>query len=435
MTVRRRFAKGGNWGGMTKQWVTTQRGRRALGTVCGLFLLMLALLVPAVGLDLRIGPRAVSPEAVAFPLVLDVVPQEPVASLQAGIRFTPDAFEFYEAYPGEAAAAAGKDVAAAQVGESELRVIVAGFNQTVMGSGVVAEIYFLPRGAGTGASPQLVEAVFSGPEGDRVVPYTPPDPDPDPDDDPDPVEPDGETPAEGEIRDGTTEGESGVPTPGGDGGTTGDGDGDGGDGKEQEADGDGGGSGTTTGQTLYGGGGIPGGVGGAGGLAESDVSSRDSASRPGSTGRGRAVGGPLNNQPYSVNWSSGGTPSAGSVATPRPVSTAGTPRPSSQGHPENARPTARREVNTPTGGAVATRAAEGVSEGARADDEQSRLSLLHPTPPGATQSRPAQRDGAMTEAVPVDGQGRLLAFLFFGLLATVAALLTLRAAILRGGRR
>lgn len=137
-------------------------------------LLFGAILLPAVGLDLHFGQRVVSPEAIAFPLFLEVGSDEPVASLQADIGFTADSLEFFQAFPGEAASAAGKDLAVAVLGDSQLRIIVAGFNQTLVPGGVVAELYFVPLGNAQAGSVQIVGAVFSGPSGENLPPSVPP---------------------------------------------------------------------------------------------------------------------------------------------------------------------------------------------------------------------------------------------------------------------
>jgi hypothetical protein len=277
------------------------------GMSLGITVLCALIIVPAVSLDLRLGPSSVSPEAVAVPVVLDVVPEEPVTSLQADVLFPANELEFYQAFPGEAASFAGKNVAVALIGESALRLIVAGFNQTIMPSGVVAELYFVPRGEGSIPPLALANAVFSGPEGDTVNPFEPDPPQDDPPADDPPSDPGNDDPEDDPPA--TQEGESN-PDPVNPEGESAPQDPVEEDGGSKDQEDDAGDNVGTNGRTLLGGG-VPGGfgndsdgiLGGARGGGDA-TNSRGANIGAGSAGSGAGQSGGI----YSVNWTSGANP-------------------------------------------------------------------------------------------------------------------------------
>ncbi len=72
------------------------------------------------------------------PAQLQCAPEEKAAGIQFDVLFDPNVFSFAEALPGEMARNAEKNVMAVTVQPGRVRVIVAGFNMNLFGSGIVA---------------------------------------------------------------------------------------------------------------------------------------------------------------------------------------------------------------------------------------------------------------------------------------------------------
>lgn len=106
-----------------------------------------------------------------IPIALFTGNGEAVASLQCTVLW-PESVQLEHVSPGAAASAAGKDVVYALRGRSAT-VIIAGFNQTIIGGGVVAVATVSVK---DGVAPQLQVAnvVFSDPRGGAIAQLPPP---------------------------------------------------------------------------------------------------------------------------------------------------------------------------------------------------------------------------------------------------------------------
>lgn len=122
----------------------------------------------AEGAALSIGTPSAIEDVYAVSVFLTPGSGENVAGLQFNFQFSASQFSVTDVSAGTAAAAANKDVAFSQEGDT-LRVIVAGLNQEVMETGEVVVVYLAPKDAGaTLDSLQLENAVFADPEGQSV---------------------------------------------------------------------------------------------------------------------------------------------------------------------------------------------------------------------------------------------------------------------------
>lgn len=79
---------------------------------------------------------------VSIQVILTAEPGEDVAGIQFDLAYDPDVFSVDGVEPGEAAVDAVKDASFSILEPGRARIIIAGFNQNVIGNGSVACIYF-----------------------------------------------------------------------------------------------------------------------------------------------------------------------------------------------------------------------------------------------------------------------------------------------------
>jgi hypothetical protein len=106
-----------------------------------------------------------------IPIALVTGSGETIASLQYTLAW-PETVQLEHVAPGPAAAAAGKDLVYSLRGRSAT-VIVAGFNQTLIGGGVIA-VATLSVKEGAAPQIQIANIVFSDPRGGAVAQVPPP---------------------------------------------------------------------------------------------------------------------------------------------------------------------------------------------------------------------------------------------------------------------
>ncbi|HPO14126.1 MAG TPA: cohesin domain-containing protein [Candidatus Hydrogenedentes bacterium] len=105
---------------------------------------------------------------------LDTATVESVAALQFDLLFNGEVLSLPEVTVGAAAAAAGKDLCHNLIQPGQMRVIIAGFNQNIIGDGVVAEAHFSIAEDAPGSVETLSFSgvTLSDPNG-QAVPVTP----------------------------------------------------------------------------------------------------------------------------------------------------------------------------------------------------------------------------------------------------------------------
>jgi len=125
-----------------------------------------------VGVD---APEALGGGRWALPVWLETLPGDSISGLQCEVLLPP-AYTFSGAESGGAAAAAGKQAAAAQVSAGRIRVLVAGLNQTVLNSGYVAYVLVASDTVTDAPGATIAGVVLSSPTGQRVPVRIPPRP-------------------------------------------------------------------------------------------------------------------------------------------------------------------------------------------------------------------------------------------------------------------
>lgn len=117
---------------------------------------------------LQLGDSQVQDGVVYLPIIFDPGP-DTVASLQFDVPYEDRRFVFLHAEPGPAAITAGKDVLPG-VRNGKVTVVIAGLNQSAIGAGVLAALYFelIPEGKGDSRI-ALENHVLSDPRGNAVA--------------------------------------------------------------------------------------------------------------------------------------------------------------------------------------------------------------------------------------------------------------------------
>ena len=119
-------------------------------------------------LGLRSSEAGEDSGEVSIPVYLDAAGDESVASLQCDLRFDGAALGFLNADVGEAAEGAEKLAHANLIRPDCVRIIVAGFNRTIIAPGPVAWIHFEAAGPLSETTIHLETAVLSDPHGNAV---------------------------------------------------------------------------------------------------------------------------------------------------------------------------------------------------------------------------------------------------------------------------
>ncbi len=185
-------------------------------------LLILLLSTPlAHAAQLTLGAPRIGANGWEAPLTLTPGSGENVASMQFDLLVPPGITNAASAQASQAAALAGKQAIYSVVGPGQVRVVIAGLNQSALQGGEVATLYLGPAGEGQAApSAWLASPVLASPAGERVPVETDnpttegeeedegeveEDPDDDPDTTPegeaDPIDDDDPTSTEGEATD------------------------------------------------------------------------------------------------------------------------------------------------------------------------------------------------------------------------------------------
>lgn len=125
-----------------------------------------------VGVD---APEALGGGRWALPVWLETLPGDSISGLQCEVLLPP-AYTFSGVESGGAAAAAGKQAAAAKVSAGRIRVLVAGLNQTVLNSGYVAYVLVASNTVTDAPGATVAGVVLSSPTGQRVPVRIPPRP-------------------------------------------------------------------------------------------------------------------------------------------------------------------------------------------------------------------------------------------------------------------
>ena len=151
-----------------------EQQRRSLGGVpvgaSALAALLLLCASPAMSAGVTLDEPEYEGDGLWAPVSLASSGEEGVASLQFDFDFDSSRFELVDAYPGEAAQQAGKDVMLSRPAGDSGRLLVVGLNQETIEDGPVARLFLVPReeGADPRESVHLRDVVLSDPAGEPV---------------------------------------------------------------------------------------------------------------------------------------------------------------------------------------------------------------------------------------------------------------------------
>ncbi len=158
----------------------------SLSILVTLAISMTALAAPVSGAEVKAALVSASPgeNGVSVPVDLTSSTGVSVSALSFDLSFDPNRLTFYQATVGDAALAAGKQVASSIVAEGTVRVIVYGLNQTAIGDGTIVFITFDVDGNATAgvlpltisnaaaAAPDATSVTLTGTDGSITIEST-----------------------------------------------------------------------------------------------------------------------------------------------------------------------------------------------------------------------------------------------------------------------
>lgn len=139
---------------------------RSLALIAGIAMLLPVTVFAA---TLSVGQPRMEGTGWVAPVTLQLAPGENVASMQFDVSLPPNLPAGVSAQISEAAQMAGKQAIFSQTAPGQLRVVVAGLNQSPIPSGTVAQLYLgTPAAAAPPPSIGLQSPVLASPSGERI---------------------------------------------------------------------------------------------------------------------------------------------------------------------------------------------------------------------------------------------------------------------------
>jgi hypothetical protein len=185
--------------------------------LCMFLLLFHALTFPALGANVTLGEVRSEAGSVAIPVELTAQHENGIAGLQFDFQFDEEQLVFWDATTGEAAEQADRDILFNQLSDGTIRVVVAGFDETMMQDGTVVTLHFdtVDPEASPEATYTLDKVVLSGFHGETIEEALPEEGETEKSSEPTPkgtsieedTEPTNETSSEVDVADAATEAE------------------------------------------------------------------------------------------------------------------------------------------------------------------------------------------------------------------------------------